>query len=312
MQTKSIPRPGDVLFFNWPDIETFVSRYAQTKLDPDAEEATRTFGHVAVTITDILAIEGVPVDPKDLIGKSPTIANTVKIGEWTGSELRGGVRLIPIADLVIPTMMRGGDVIALRTLDADEGELSKFSPYHDGVLRMLGSQYSIDILKDRARSILPTKLLSLVGHKFNWTSKAMDLASMVDIDPELRRRVEEHLPNYSLPEAARTYFCSQLVAKCLEFAGLIPENTATPSTTPSGLYRILLDRKWIDVTTFYNWERDADRYLHRTPLQHSASYTDTLAITIELIGSVARDLALEFIEASFNAIGRKGGEASER
>jgi hypothetical protein len=306
MQAKSIPRPGDVLFLNSPDVETFVSRFAQTKIDPNAVAATRTFGHVAVTITDVLAIEAVPTDPKDLIGKSPTLPHTVKIGEWTGSELRGGVRLIPIADLVIPEMRRGGHVVVLRTLDADEPKLSNFSPYHEGVQRILGSEYSIDVLKEQAGSIVPKALVDLIGPKFKWTSEPLDFATFVDVDPALRHRIEERLPSYALPEVARTYFCSQVAAKCLEFAGLIAEEITTALTTPSGLYRILIDLKWIDVTNLYLCDPYADRYLHRTPLAHSASYTSTLAMIGISIRSDAMDRALEFIKASLDAIGRRG------
>jgi len=59
--------------------------------------APRTFGHVAIAISDTLALEAVSFDPNDLQKKTVKLPSfTAKIGEWSGSELGAGVRLKPL------------------------------------------------------------------------------------------------------------------------------------------------------------------------------------------------------------------------
>jgi hypothetical protein len=304
MEVKSVPLPGDVLFFNSFDIGTIVSRIAQTKLDPDADGAIRTFGHVAIAISSLLALEAVPSDPEDMRGQTAVLKDTVAIGTWTGSELRGGVRLIPIADVVVPAMRGGKEMIVLRTLDVNEEALSKFTPFNPEVLRMLGSQYSIDLLRDKAGARVPKALIDFFGSKFDWTSAPIDLSTRIGVDREFRKRVEERLLDYSLPDAARTYFCSQAVIKCLKIAELVPNDLATDLTTPSGLYRLLVDRKWLDVSVFYRCAPDVKRYLHMTPSSHSASYTSTLAMTSVAIQQDAGGFGVAVIKSSLEAVAR--------
>jgi hypothetical protein len=57
MTNKPKPRPGDVTFVNSPDFETLMSRLGQIRLDyRDVKHSPRTFGHVAIAISELLAI----------------------------------------------------------------------------------------------------------------------------------------------------------------------------------------------------------------------------------------------------------------
>ena len=305
MKVQSVPRPGDVLFFNSLDVATCLSCLAQTKLDPDAQDAIRTFGHVAVAVTNLLALEAMPSDPGDVGSHPATFTETLAIGAWTGSELRAGVRLIPIADLVVPAMRSNKELTVLRTLDVDEEAPSSFNPYHTDVLRMLGSQYSVDILRASASNLMPKNLAAFINPKLDWTSVPADLATRIGIDSELRERIEARLPDYSFYDAARTYFCSQAVVRCLKIAGLLEKGVGTDLTTPTGLFRLLLNRKWLDVTVFYKCAPDAQKYLDMTPLAHSASYTFALAMTSLSIQQDAVDLGLGLIRSSLEAVTKK-------
>lgn len=267
------PQPGDVIFLNASDVKTLVNRIGQVLLDQDAAASPRTFGHVAIVVSDRLAIEAMPADPDDLTGQSPRLPHTAKIGPWTGAELRAGVRLIPIPDLIIPTIQQSAGLVVLRNPDIKDADLSQLSPFNDAVLRMLGSQYSIELLTKQAAAKLPEHLMGIIGPKLNWTSVPIDLASR--LDSETRRTIEKNFTNLARP-VARTYFCSQLVKNCLEVTSLIPGNVATEGTTPSGLYRKLNDRKWRNVTDEYFCEPEAETYRGRTRLSYTTDYTETL------------------------------------
>jgi hypothetical protein len=99
----SIPYKGAVIFINSSLRDTFASRLGQWLLDSIASDSPKTFGHTAIAINDTLAIEAMPADPADIAAISTPLPHTAKIAEWSGSELRAGVRLVPIADLIIPT-----------------------------------------------------------------------------------------------------------------------------------------------------------------------------------------------------------------
>lgn len=312
MKVKSIPQPGDVLFFNSFDLETIVSGIAQTKIDPDANEATRTFGHVAIVISNLLALEAVPSDPDDMQSRIATLRDTTAIGKWTGSELRGGVRLIPIADLVVPIMHDEFEFVALRTLDVGDELVSNFTPFHRDVLPMLGSQYSIELLRQKTEARIPKALHRYLKSKFDWSSIPNDLATRIDIDPDLRTRIEKSLPDFSLPDAARTFFCSQAVIRCLRLSGIMPSDWGTDLVTPTGLYRLLVDHKWVDVSVLYRCAPDAKAFQNMSPMTHSASYTSTLAMTDLAIKQNAIALGAGLIDSSVEALSRLCEEVTKK
>jgi hypothetical protein len=305
MQDTPAPEPGDLLFLNSLDTETKVSGYIQRKIDPDAAPSDRTFGHVAIVIDRILALEAVPApDPKDLDKQLVRLPHTVEVGKWSRAELRGGVRLIPIADLVVPAMHPSAELVVLRSPDVDTAARSNLTPLHPTILRLLGSQYSIDALKEKAKTVFAGRLAKFIGAKVDWTSFPIDLATRIDIDDALREQTEGMFPDYALPDLARTYFCSRLILACLRIAELLPANVATEMTTPTGLYQLLTDREWTDVSTHYRCTPDTEHYLHRSPLAHAASYTSTLALTDLAIKSDALTLQVEFIESAMDRMNR--------
>lgn len=296
INTRSVPQPGDVLFINSPELVTYASWFVQSWLDADANDATRSFGHVAIMITDLLALEAMPTDPKDMIG------------QWTGSKLREGVRLIPIADLIIPIMPSAEQLIVLRAPAVDEATLSNFTAPHPSVLQMLQSKYSIDMLRKEVEARAPKIVMNLFTSKFDWTSNPNDMTTRLNLDQELRSKIKNMLPDLSLPDVARTYFCSQAVIKCLKIAGLVPNDFANDLTTPTGLYKLLDDRKWDDVTAHYKCAPDVQQYLDMIPEAHAASYTEFLAMTVSATQEQAGKLGIEIIEKGLEAMSRKSNE----
>jgi hypothetical protein len=121
MSPEDTPKPGDVLFINTGDFETSVSIHIQGLIDPNAACATRGFGHVAITVSRLLALEAVP--SRDLESEKEVfrLPQAVEFAPWSRAELRGGVRLTPIADVVIPVMPANKDFVALRCPTAGTG-----------------------------------------------------------------------------------------------------------------------------------------------------------------------------------------------
>ena len=74
----------------------------------------------------------------------------MEFAPWSRAELRGGVRLTPIADVVIPVMSANKDFVALRCPIAGTDASSKLDPTGPQIIKRLGSQYSIADLKARA------------------------------------------------------------------------------------------------------------------------------------------------------------------
>jgi hypothetical protein len=293
MTNKPKPRPGDVILVNSPNIETRMSRLWQIRDSP------RTFGHVAITISELLAIEAVPADPKDMIGKVPQLPQTAKFGDWSGVELRAGVRLIPIADLIIPAIRRSAEYVALRKLDADEKILSRLTAHHEDVLNMLGSQYSIDVLINNAARILPKSVIERVGPKINWSSIPIDLVS--HFSAEMRQSIATHFLDFVIPDVARTYFCSQLVIECLGLVELLSSNDTTTITTPSALYGKLHDRGWADVSDIYFCDPETELYLNQTKSDCKVRYLGILADVSSKIWIEANKIGVKSLEAHFKA-----------
>jgi hypothetical protein len=256
MRDEQRPEPGDVLFLNSPStgaISTMVNRnkvshlvgrllsgLVQKQLDP--APGNKTFHHVAIVIDGLLALEAMPApNPEHREGRVFELPHTVEVGKWSGAELRGGVRLIPIADLVVPVMAPGGELVALRSADANMATQSTVTPLRSEIVRALGSQYSLQVLKDKAETDFPM-LTRLFGRWINLSSWPSDFATRVGVETSLRESLEARFPDFVLHEAARTYFCSQFVLHYLRITGLCEPDTGTETATPSGLHQLLLDR----------------------------------------------------------------------
>ena len=67
------------------------------------------------------------------------------------------------------------------------------------------------------------------------------VAGAAGLDAALREQIQT-----TLPDTARTYYCSQLVVTCLIVSSLLPDNVATEFITPTGPFQLLLNRNWTD------------------------------------------------------------------
>jgi hypothetical protein len=295
------------LFINEGDYQTVGSVQVQRRVDKNASPSDRCFGHIAIVISDILAIEAVPSSPPAKEHKLFQIPHAVEFGRWSRAELRGGVRLTPIADIVVPAMT-AADFVALRHPKATNKSPSKLEPTGEFVVNRLGSRYSVDDLKTRAVAAYSDGLLNLLPATFvqtlaerlaaksNGSSSPTDFATRIALEEELREKIASTLPSYVLPEAARSYYCSQLAVEFLLELSWLESDPALDTATPTGLFHLLL-QQWHDVTDLYRCAPDPVKYLHRTPTEHAASYTHTLSLTEMAMNSAALELQTGFIKA---------------
>jgi hypothetical protein len=295
MQEGSKPQAGDVLFFKRDDIETKHAGLVQRMLDRDARWALRTFGHVAIALDGVLALEAVPAEPNNSKNNQFKLPNTTELSDWSGCELRGGVRLAPIADLVIHAMRTKSDFVVLRGPKMNPEVGSILGPVSPFVVRLLGSQYSLEALKREAKAIFGETLTGLVASNFNWTSIPIDIATKIDLGAKSREQIAAMLPKCALPDAARTYYCSQLAICSLQACELFPPNVATDLTLPTGLYRLLHDRGWHDVTHIYRCGPEPKSYFRRTPASTAAYYTECLAMNVFAASGIPLELEVTFI-----------------
>ncbi len=278
MTFKMKPQVGDALFYEKKRIKSKASGLIQRIIDPSARKSDRTFEHVALTLSDTLALEAMPEDENKDQEKF-TLPHTVELGKWTKSELRAGVRLVPIPDFVVPVMGNENQFIALRPPRGREPAPEVLSPASQFVLNLVGSEYSLEVLKQRSAEVFGPHLTWLVGStKSDWTSMPNDLGTRLDLSPDLRNQISTTLPNFKLVDVPRTYYCSQLVIAGLTEANSLSQEGPSEATTPTGLYKILLDQNWEDVSEAYRCSPDADRYHHMSPTGYAASYTTWLAI----------------------------------
>ena len=298
------PKVGDVVFVSAEGKESAASQIIQKFVDPDARKSRRCFSHVAVVIDSLLALEAVPAPDSS---PSFELPGAVELSAWTKSELRGGVRLIPIADLIIPQLEKG----TLAVVRAAIPPCETFSLSHPVVLALMGSSYSIENLKTSALAWFPRTIADALSNKVNWTSRASDLAALADLSPELRENIAARFPNYALPAATRTYFCSQLVITCLELAGMLSPDKTTELTTPTGLYQLLESNDWTDVTKLYA-SADREAYLGMQRSSIRGSYYSRLALSDIAIRGQALGYATEFAKETLDAMSRLCAEIDAR
>jgi hypothetical protein len=283
--TGGLPaKSGDVIFVNEPGKLSEILCELQRRLDPNAKQAALSFGHVAVAVDSILALEAYPEEQLPA-GVRPILGDTTEIGKWSKSELFAGVRLKPIADIVIPAVREGALLAVLRSPDPDGGTTdNRVTPFHPEVLRLLGSEYSIEEFKAKIPRVVMQSLEKVAGAKFAWKSTPDDFATRIGIDQELRRQVEALIPNFAMPAAARTFFCSQLIIECLIATNLLDAGPIWDGVTPSGLFKLLAERKWVEVTERYLCAPDTRYYHDMSPQTCAVGYAHTLHLT-----ALARD-----------------------
>jgi hypothetical protein len=109
------PRSGDVLFTCEKGFARWASVQVQDRADPLARSSREKFTHVALAISDTMAVEAVPapVTEADAASRgaiarflarhaaSRDVKKKVHLTAWTDVPLSFGVRCIPIADILV-------------------------------------------------------------------------------------------------------------------------------------------------------------------------------------------------------------------
>lgn len=228
-------------------------------VDPAANAAQFVFDHVAIAITDGLALEAMPAPQVDENEKEQfELPRTVQFSKWSNVELEGGVRIIPILDLAFPTLPKGGYLNVLRHGSLDQAQLTRFNVAEPEIARIIGSEYSVKTLESAAARIFGPTLTNRTSLKLKLTSVPTDTATKLGLTEEFRKQLENQLPQYAVPEAARSFFCSQLVVLLLERLGLLSNDMDPAISTPTGLYKTLFEQNWNDVT---------DQSYHKTAIK---------------------------------------------
>jgi hypothetical protein len=190
------------------------------------------FSHVAIALDGQLAMEASTPPGKD----DPL--------PWSGSQLEGGIRLIPIPDLLLGAkrwqVLRSPKAAAL-----PKEALEIKQPYVSGIY---GSRYSIQLFEDHVREAAPflAFLSDASGLSEGWTSEATDPAHK--IGEEFRARVLKDMPDHKFALEESTYYCSDLVRVLLSRVDLIGEQDRTIRISPSALFDVLKAAGFDDVT----------------------------------------------------------------
>jgi hypothetical protein len=254
-------KTGDVIFVYSGGKDGYFNVELQRSIFDKGREKGPWFSHVALALDSHTAFEA-STSPSP--GDPPT---------WSGSLLRGGVRFIPLPDLLLGAqfcrVLRSAQATSLHT-DA----LSIPQPYISG---LYGSEYSVKVFEDYARDVAPllSALADSTGLSAGWTSQAADVGHRVG--KEFRQRVLNRFPEHKFTFEERTFYCSDLVRAILSVIGLMPKQDPQARVTPSALFDALTaDHAWRDVTdTDYSSERiEALRSQSRTPV--SAHYDRVL------------------------------------
>lgn len=192
--------------------------------------------HVAIALDDSLALEANTPPSSD---DDPT---------WSGVSLKGGVRLILLADLLVSTTER----CVLRNPYAAQLRKDALDFQRPYIAGLYGSEYSIKVFEEYAKEVAPflTWLSKLFGYSKGWTSTANDVAAK--IGDMFRDRVIKHAPQHKFTFESRTFYCSELVIAILGFIGLLPESYAKGRITPSTLFDQLKAGGWTDVSYTYS------------------------------------------------------------
>lgn len=240
MNSTAIPSPaaGDVIFTGAAKMELLFSWAAQLLIDPAARRSPSSFGHVAIACDEDLALESVPA-PENGQGEK---------GAWSQVDLGFGVRPILIADILIGAKRAGHRFHVLRAEDPPSNlkqALARDSKFLEGVI---GSQYSIDALKESAEAKLNRPIPAALEGYLDWSAKATNLQARAELTAEHVKQLAEIMPEYAEHLSSQSYFCSQFVRELLVRTKLVNAVEIEPRITPTGLYARLLEIGWQDVT----------------------------------------------------------------
>jgi hypothetical protein len=226
------PQPADVIFVYSKGKDAFLNVALQKWIFDKERDHGPWFSHVALALNDRLGLEA-STAPSD--ADEPT---------WSGVELKEGVRLILLPDLLIPSR----DWRVLRNAKASElakDALEIKQPYISGVYE---SEYSIEAFQEYAANSasLIAGVSDIFGFGDDWTSAPNDVAAKVGQD--FRNRVLRDFPDHEFSFESRNFYCSKLVIAILGVVGLLPDRDVDARVTPSALFDELKGMGWDDVT----------------------------------------------------------------
>jgi hypothetical protein len=227
------PLAGDVIFVYSGGKEGFLNvEFQRSIFDKDRNHGP-WFSHVALALDSLIAFEASTRPAKD---DKPT---------WSEVSLEGGVRFIPVADLLLgATSWR-----VLRSSNAESLPSGTFSIPQRYISGLYGSEYSIKVFEDYAREVAPLRLAlaNITGVSAGWTSDPDDVGHR--IGKEFRQRVLKDYPDHKFTFEERTFYCSDLIRVVLSIVGLIPKQHRDARVTPSAFYDVLeAQAGWKDVT----------------------------------------------------------------
>ena len=233
------PQALDVLFTGGKeDTASFLSLLLQPISDPGARRGTRRFAHVALVLDEWLALEAVP------LGDAP------ETGAYSGAQLRAGVRLVPVHDLLHPLWGGGAPFAVLRSRHADIAGAT-LALESESIAEVMASEYSLTELRQAAEAklrVVPDVVTAWLRGKIDWSSPQANLGAQL-VGDEVRRSLERTIPGFTFPFKTCTYFCSKLVAELLTKGGIAAFDRPPSSISPTGLFAVLTaSADWMDVT----------------------------------------------------------------
>jgi len=252
---------GDVIFVYSGGKDGYLNVELQRSIFDRGRDTGPWFSHVALALDAHTAFEAsTPPGPDD----PPT---------WSGSLLRGGVRFIPIPDLLLGAQSWR----VLRSAKATSLPADVLSIPQPHISGLYGGEYSVDVFEGYARDVAPllSALADTTGLSAGWTSEPADVGHRVG--EEFRQRVLKYFPEHKFTFEQRTFCCSDLVRAILSVIGLMPKQDPQARVTPSALFDALTaDHAWSDISDIdYSPERvEALRSQSRTPV--SAHYDRVL------------------------------------
>jgi hypothetical protein len=231
-QGPAKPQRGDVIFVYSGGKDGLVNVALQKWVFNKERDYGPWFSHVALALDDQIALETSTPPSKD----DPQT--------WSGAQLKGGVRVIAIPDLLFGSKYWR----VLRSAEAAKLPKDAFlipKPYISG---LYGSKYSIKVFENYAREVAPLVAAAsdISGHSAGWTSDPTDVAHK--IGEEFRKRVLEDFPNHKFIFKERTFYCSDLVRVILSVLEVVPEQDPQARVTPSSFFDQLKGYGWEDAT----------------------------------------------------------------
>lgn len=221
------PQPGDVVLIYSGNKSSFCSGFLQRALLDGGCFDKPWFSHAAIVLDSVFGYEACP---KASISRS-------------GCKLPAGVRLIPLADLIIDAP----SVVILRHPAMPLSAAQAFEFDSPNIASLYGAAYSIFSLKKSAEERLPL-LVKAIPDRFFFANVDPDAFTQMCLErPDVLENLKDYLPRELTARLGRDYFCSHLVVEVLLHAGLVEVGWDAPPSTPCGLYDLLKEKKWVEV-----------------------------------------------------------------